>query len=248
MFWIAMNKFRKILDSIVDIFFVKKCVSCGQLLEYDTKEWLCEECKNEWIGAKQEKCDFCNKPQTKCSCGFYKLTHDSVRHLALYRAAESDSVTNRIVYALKESNNKEVFDFVAHEMVNEIIPKSLENTVCVSAPRSIGAIRKNGYDHSKKLARRVSELLDVEYVDALIHNGKKSEQKQLKQREERLINVGKYCCINKKMIEKIKGKNVLLIDDIGTSGATTYVCTGILKNAGALQVNCILCAKNESDG
>ena len=242
-----MKDFRKILDSICDVFFVKKCVSCGQLLEYDTKEWLCEECKNEWLGAKQEKCDVCGKAQTKCRCGFYQLSHDSVRHLALYRAAETDSVINRIVYALKQSNNKDVFDFVAHEMVNDIVPKSIENTVCVSAPRSVGAIRKNGYDHSKKLARRVAELLDVEYVDALRHNGKKSEQKQLKLREERLANVGKYCCVNEKTIGKVKGKNVLLIDDIGTSGATTHICTSLLKSAGALQVCCILCARNESD-
>ena len=239
---------KSFLDKLCDVFFVKKCVACGRLLEYDSEHSLCDECLNDWIGSKQEKCVVCNKEQTKCRCGFYQLNHDSVRHLALYRAAEVDSVTNRLVYALKKSNNVKVFDFVAREMVENIVFKSLDGTICVGAPRSVSAIRKNGYDHSKKLARKVAELTNTEYVDALVHKGRASEQKQIKHREERLENVRQNICLNNKSIDKIRGKRVLLIDDIGTSGATTHVCTELLKNAGAVSVCCILCARNESEG
>ena len=149
------------IKGVFDLFWVKKCVACDELLEYDTKEYLCPKCYAEWEAAKNERCPVCQKRECKCSCGNRnKLYVDFVRHLALYEPYEREYVVNRIVYALKNSNNDDVFEFVAHEMVKEFsLKENMRNTVIVSVPRNPSSIRKYGYDHAMKLAKRVAEWM-----------------------------------------------------------------------------------------
>lgn len=240
-----MNSIKRYIDSILSVIFVKKCIACRVLLEYDSDKKLCPDCEREWKESKAEICPDCYEEQIDCRCSFWRSNVDSVRHLALYSHDEIDSVTNRLVYALKKSNNDDVFDFVADEMVENLISrKNLYNTVCVSVPRNPKSIRKYGYDHAKKLAKRVADRLGVEYVDFLKHRGGKSEQKKLNYAQ-RIENAKNNCYVNESNIGKIKGKRVLLIDDIGTTGAMTGACTALLKQHGAYRVDCVLAAKNK---
>ena len=239
------NGIKNFLDSILNTVFVKKCVACKELLAHDSERMLCDACFEEWEDAKSEVCPDCLKEQIDCRCGVKSRYVDSVRHLALYSHYHTDSVPNRIVYALKRSNNDSVFDFVSDEMIKLLLPKTVYgNTVCVGVPRNPMAIRKYGYDHAKLLARIVAKKLGVEYADVLGHNGGRVEQKTLNS-EQRIVNARKNCYVIPSMADCIKGKRVLLIDDIITTGASLSVCAELLKNNGALRVDCIVAARNE---
>lgn len=242
-----MIDFKRLFGKIIDIVAVKKCVACGELLEYDCKDKLCAECKADWEIAKREVCPHCREAQVDCTCGFGRGSVDSVRHIGLYTNKEKDGVVNRIVYALKKSNSSDVFDFVANEMKNELLRgRHLDNTVLASVPRNPVAIRKHGYDHAKRLAKKLAELTGAEYVDVLGHRGGKTEQKMLN-KVQRIYNAKKNCFFKEEGAELIKGKNVLLVDDIGTTGAMMGACAELLKKYGAKRVDCILAARNEKN-
>lgn len=243
-----MNKFKKRILKFLDLFFVRKCVSCGELLAYDSDEYLCGECKVKWKEEKNIACSQCGKRQSQCTCGFGKKYVDSVRHLAIYDPEDREKVANNVVYALKKSNVDLVFEFVAREMkdtlVGEIDPK---DTVCTNVPRSPKSIKIYGYDHAKKLADFLADELGIEYVDILRHSGGKTEQKTLN-KEQRILNAREKCFVRKEVAYKIKGKTVLLVDDIGTTGAMTGVCAELLHGCGAKSVRCVLFAKNMRKG
>ncbi|MBR5315104.1 MAG: ComF family protein, partial [Clostridia bacterium] len=116
---------------------------------------------------------------------------------------------------------------------------------CIGVPRSPKNIRKYGYDHAKKLAKRLSEILEIDYADALFHKGGTVEQKKLDNLEKRRQNARNNCIIKEKQISKICGKKILLIDDIGTTGSMATACADLLKKHGALRVDCVLCARNQ---
>ena len=245
---IKIKKIRKIISKLLDVVFVKKCVACQELLPFDYDGYLCKDCLEEWTLSKSEVCPYCMKEQEKCRCGFHMSELDSVRHLAIYSPHDTDSVTNKIVYALKRSNVDAVFEFVSSEMCKSLITnKSNKNTVCVGVPRNPKAIRKHGYDHAKKLAKQVAEDMGFEYVDALYHKGGGMEQKELKNQALRMENAKKNCYIKPKCVERIRGKRVILIDDIGTTGSMANACCKLLKKNGAYCVECVLCARNESN-
>ena len=162
----------------------------------------------------------------------------------LYQDDDKQKVSNRVVYALKKSNDESVFEFVANEMVENIIDtKRLDNTVVVGVPRNPNSIKMYGYDHAKRLAKKVAEMLKVEYVDVLYHSGGLKEQKSLNS-QQRALNAKRKCYINSKKVSLIKGKRILLVDDMATTGAMTGACAQLLKDNGALVVNCIVAAKN----
>ena len=240
-----MNKLTKIIKSIINIATVRKCVACGELLEYDREGYMCHRCETEWFLLKREVCPNCFEAHVDCRCGFKKGYVDSVRHLVAYSNEEKDCVSNKLVYALKKSNDDDVFEFVANEMADNLINKSmLKNAVVAAVPRNPVAIRRYGYDHAKKLAKRLAQKLDVAYVDVLAHSGGKTEQKMLNmvQREQ---NARKNVYLISDNVCLIKNKTVILVDDIGTTGAMTGVCGEILKKNGAKRVCCVLAAKNE---
>ena len=240
-----MSRIKKWIEALSDLFFVKKCVACGELLEYDCGESLCSKCAADWDNAKRTVCPRCLQAESKCRCGFGSRYITSVRHLALYDHTDRELVINKLIYALKKSNNGEVFEFVAGEMAEILVnKKDLRNTVVTNVPRSPVSVRKYGYDHAEKLAVRIAERLGLEYVKALGHSGGKKEQKSLNMLQ-RQFNAKKNCFFREGNAEKIRGKTVLLVDDIGTTGAMTDACAALLKRNGAAEVHCILAAKNK---
>ncbi|MBE6642826.1 MAG: ComF family protein [Ruminococcaceae bacterium] len=240
-----MNKITKWFNRVLDIFYVKKCVACGELLTYDHDGYLCPKCEDEWTEAKELLCEHCMEMQKNCRCGFGRQYVDGVRHLAIYDHDEHDYITNRIVYALKKGGFVEIFDFVSEEMANELVEKRmLQNAVVVNVPRNPKSIKKYGYDHARKLAVRLADRLELEYVDFLRHSRSKTEQKMLN-KEQRDLNAKTNCYARQKYAPKIKGKTVLLVDDIGTTGAMTGACASLLHRHGADKIYCILAAKNK---
>lgn len=97
-----------------------------------------------------------------------------------------------------------------------------------------------GYNHSKVLGKSVAELLRTPYKDLLVKVKNNKEQHKLSA-EERALNVlGVYSA---KRTDIIKGKTILLCDDIVTTGSTLRECSKILMKAGAARVICASIAK-----
>jgi len=235
------------LNKLLRIFYVRKCVSCGELLPFttlDNTQMLCAKCEEEWIEEKTEICNFCKKNQFNCTCGFSKSSVDSVRHLAIYSSDDRDSVCFKVIHSLKKNNNKILFDFATDEMIKHLIPKfDTAKTVIVSVPRNPQTISEIGHDHALLLARSISHKTGIKYIPALKQAKGAKVQKNLN-KSEREQNARRFIHFKEKIKNDIAGKTVFLIDDVGTTGATTGVCAELLKLHGAVKVHCILFAKS----
>ena len=105
--------------------------------------------------------------------------------------------------------------------------------------------RKRGYNVPERMARAVAQAVDVPLVpNALYRVSKKRHQVGLSL-QERLINVaGAFRVTDPELVE---GKQVLLVDDIITTGATVTACTQALLAAGAQSVFAVALAAAEND-
>ncbi|MCX7958763.1 MAG: ComF family protein, partial [Deltaproteobacteria bacterium] len=65
-------------------------------------------------------------------------------------------------------------------------------------------------------------------------------------REERLNNLRGSFAVKKGGCSFIEGKNILLVDDVYTTGATASICAGLLKESGAKSVSLFVLARGES--
>ncbi len=229
---------KNLLKRIAFFLSVPRCVCCHEHLDFDDSG-ICKTCLKAYDNNKERNCSRCAKKLSYCSCpSAYLLSKRVRKHAKVYRYnyQKNDSPQNRILYALKEANRSDVFDFLADELT-EAIQNSLDlnpdtkRYLITSVPRRGVAIRAFGYDHSKVLGQRVAKRLGIKYQQLLKSKAKKPQKGMMG--EQRRENAR---FVYKRRIPSIKGMKIIIIDDIVTTGASVGRCAELLRRLGAKEV------------
>jgi ComF family protein len=109
----------------------------------------------------------------------------------------------------------------------------------VPVPTATGRVRQRGFGHSELLAKQISYRLKLPYRPLLRRLG---QSRQLgATREIRLKQLdGRFAV---RSVDSVRNKNVLLVDDVLTTGGTLIAATKALRAAGAGRVDALLFAK-----
>lgn len=113
----------------------------------------------------------------------------------------------------------------------------------VPVPLHPSRLKMRGYNHAALLAEGLAQKLEQPYVaQCLIRIINTKPQYKLK-KEERLRNIKDAFSLNTKCVRLVKGKTIVLVDDITTSFATLSECAKVLKHSGAAYVIGVTLAK-----
>lgn len=111
------------------------------------------------------------------------------------------------------------------------------NIECVAPiPLVEERLSQRGFNQSALIARLVAESLHLPYEEHLLMRVKDTQKQSKKKRTERLQEMLHKFINNPSVTVDIKGKNILIIDDIYTTGATLYAAAYTLKKNGARHV------------
>ena len=111
----------------------------------------------------------------------------------------------------------------------------LKNVDIITAvPISPERFKERGYNQSLIISREISKLSGIETVELLERRVQGASQRELLL-EARQHNENKFC-IKHNACEMAKGKSILLVDDILTTGNTLNRCGELLRKAGAAWV------------
>lgn len=151
-----------------------------------------------------------------------------------YSACRYDNFVKNIIYRLKNG------DKYLHKPLTDIIAENLQKLgaqfdVIITVPVTKKVKKQRGYNQSELIARRLAKKTGIPFINALEKTKETLFQKNCAAGERRK-NVEKAFKVNSK--EDIKGKSVLIADDIITTGSTLSECALILKKAGAKNVIC----------
>ena len=234
------------------IFLVHKCVGCRRILDHKHfDDAFCPSCRELYLGARMEICPECSLEAEKCRCVPKLLEKDKIlalRRLFFYSKSKSGEVQNRLIYYLKRNKSKRVSAVIAGELLPIIYDELAkfeigQNPIIVGIPRSRGALYEYGFDQAEMLCRAIAEQSTLEYCAVLKRRRGGRAQKSLTAGERRK-NIKNAVYVDKREIEKIKGKAVVLIDDVVTTGASMSACVHILRESGAKNIICIAVASN----
>ena len=213
--------------SILNLLYPPKCVICGNILEESIQnvEFACKNCKTK-LEYYRRDCEF---------------LHGIGSFDALVFSFQYKDVIRKLILDYKFENKKYLYDFFAHELAFRIKKFCLKNTVqidfIIAVPISFKRYLERGYNQSLLVANKISQILNIPIAKhCLIKYKNNKRQSELSHYERKKNAEGVYKILSNK---KINGKNILLIDDIYTTGATVNECSITLKNAG---VNYILVA------
>ncbi len=217
------------------------------------REWTCAVCKAELFG-EDYFCPDCLKKlpfigSKKCNhCGRSALLNEEYCDTCKNFFVSVDIARSVFDYTGKISLLIKKFKFngekhLATPFVKYMLPVMLKNfprtDVITFVPMTEKSQKKRGYNQTELLAKGLSEKTNIPLVNAVVKKKETPKQVKLK-RADRLKNLqGSFGITDK---NSIKGKNVLLVDDVLTTGATAETIAKLLKEKGAERVYLITVA------
>ena len=217
--------------SILGAFYPNTCAGCGTVIS--EAEFLCEYCMSMIERTDLSKfCLKCGNNKKSCSCNKYVLHYNGCA-APFY----NDGIAKRIMYSYKFRRNESNSEFIARQMAlcvkQSFYDVKLDAVCCV--PIELYKGLKRGYNQSRELAKELSMILNLPLVENALGCNEKRLPQYKADKKERFENVKGMFYPN----VSLRGRKVLLVDDIKTTGATLDECSKALFKAGAVDVYCV---------
>ena len=218
----------KLKGMALDLLFPQHCVGCGK-----EGEFLCYSCRQSLPRITPPLCPRCGRPQPSgilCpSCVSWSAKIDGIRSPFRF-----DGAMREAIHQLKYRNLRALAVPLAKLLQDYLITDPVPAEVLVPVPLHRKRLRERGYNQSSLLARQLGKLANLPVVDdCLIRQRHAPPQARTATVEERQSHVtDAFACRD----HRLRDKQVLLIDDVSTSGATLDACAAALKIAGAVSV------------
>ena len=218
-----------ILELAISFIAPHNCIVCSR-----TGNMLCEACTQSSLKFQPSRCYRCHKATLQ-----HKTCQSCMRQTSLSRvwvAASYDKTSQKLIYKLK-------FDragTASHDIANilaEQLPLLPTDVVVTHLPTVPARIRIRGYDQAQLIAKRLAKNKRLRYQPFLsrIKNTRQvgaSRKNRFQQLE------GAFSAKN-----SVKGKHILLVDDVLTTGASLESAAKTLKKAGAARVEAAIFAQ-----
>jgi ComF family protein len=178
-------------------------------------------------------CPKCGRPQSSAilcsSCIGWQAEIDGIRSPFRF-----DGAIRKAIYQLKYGNLRALAELLAQWLNDYLVSNPVPGEVLVPVPLHHKRLRERGYNQSSLLAKELGKLTNLPVVDdCLIRQRYAPPQARTSTVDERWSNVANaFLCRDR----RLKNKQVLLIDDVSTSGSTLDACARALKEAGATTV------------
>ncbi|MFA6300802.1 MAG: phosphoribosyltransferase family protein [Candidatus Paceibacterota bacterium] len=211
----------RFLNTILDIIFPSKCILCNK---YGVD--LCLDCLKDAPTAERESANWIFP--------LYDYRHPAIKKsLWLLKYKGKKRLANVFAEIL--------YDKILEELSELEILQNFTKPVLIPIPLSPKRYRERGFNQAQLICEELIKINNLRYsVDIKLENSvlikprDTEHQARIKNRTARLKNIiGSFAVKNK---EKIKERNIILIDDITTTGATLSEAKKVLKHSGAKKV------------
>ena len=227
---ILLKNISAIYSAMTQFFFPSRCPSCKAYTQSEG-QW-CKSCFTEIS---------CNK----------NLSYDEeVRKYIspIIAIGKYDKGLRTLIHELKYKNNLSTLLYFApllHELDKNWQFNSFDMVVPV--PLHQNKLKKRGFNQVDKIFKNWAIEHKFNYCDILIRSKQTKSQFNLNQ-EERLLNLQNAFCLKENISTKyIEGKNILLVDDIFTTGSTMKNCAKVLLKHKATKVSGLVLASPFKD-
>lgn len=225
---------KYLLSYIKEALFSSGCIVCGEPIDIGAAlknpvYRLCPKCREKW--------------RNEISL---KKSDDNILTIAAY-SKKSESIAKAVILKAKKENYSELPLFIAYELSTAIKHLGLlpeKEAIITYAPRSQDKLEELGFDHMEYAAKELAKICDIHFYRAF-SNVHGREQKKLGA-SGRKENAENSIILRKNAESELNGKNVIIIDDVFTTGATLRRCRQLAVDSGASSVICATFAKTEA--
>lgn len=239
---------------LLNILFPQRCPVCCRLIKGGARGPICSSC---WAEARYIRPPFCAKCGRPLRLGFH-LTEapdywcGDCRSRTLYfrkarGAFEYEGVIKEAIHLFKYKGKSAIaheLSLMAADQFKALFPDDSFDLV-LNVPLHRKRLIDREFDQAWAIARELGRILSLEARNDLICRIKATPPQTSMAKQDRIKNVrGAFAAIKPSVIE---GKNLLLVDDVMTTGATVNECAKALLKAGAADVSAFTLARSSQD-
>lgn len=202
---------------LLSVLFPNICPFCGRVI--DAREYYCNACRELLPTVRRELSPPKNISRLYACCWYSGIARAAVHMLKF----------GCLIYPA------DAFGVMMSDKLRGAAADAL-----VPVPSGLLSVEKRGFSPADVIAERISIRLEIPIENALTADIDKVEQKSLT-RKSRILNAQK--CFHIAKNADLRGKRLLLIDDVTTTGSTLSTLAGLLLNAGAADVSAAVFAK-----
>jgi ComF family protein len=239
-----MAMLRGILNGLVDIIYPKTCLACKGSLKGKSSidNLVCQEC---WRNIKRNippLCRCCGRHletrPPRAAAGFTKhICPACIRKKLYFDRAFSPCLYEGVIKELIHEFKYKGKDYLGQTLSNLMIEYIKEYNVpikyldfVIPVPLHKTRLREREFNQAQVLGRCISAEFNKEMLDGCLRRHRYTKTQTDLETSERLLNVKGSFSVDKR--EVVNGKNILLIDDVLTTGATASEAAYALKDAG----------------
>ena len=221
------------LDGVIGALAPHVCVICGC-----EGSLVCAWCAPDALMTVPERCYRCSVVSGESAVCSKCRKHSPLQHVwvaGLYQGAAKD-----LVHALKFARAKAAAQIIG-DLLHDAVPALPQGTVVTYIPTATSRVRLRGYDQAQLIARAFAGNRGLQVCTLLRRQGQTRQVGA--NRKHRLEQAAKNYAVSD--MHAAKGAEILIIDDILTTGATLESAAKVLKAAGAKRLHAAVFAQKQ---
>ncbi|MBB5036101.1 ComF family protein [Prosthecobacter dejongeii] len=251
---------QKTCQVVLDGFYPRLCRHCEVLLPHEAPRqgvgaWFCGTCQQDMEATTAPYCSVCGEMFSgamteafRCqNCTGHRVAYDFA--VAGYQISEPvREVIHRYKYGRDLSLRAALADLLLPALEDpRLASEDLRRWLLVPVPLHFSRQIWRGFNQSWELCRQISQRTGIPAAQSLSRQTRTVAQAHL-QRRKRLANLRGAFALSHRFSwrppQELKGRNILLVDDVLTTGATAHECAKVLKQqAGVEKVVVITAAR-----
>lgn len=223
--------------NVLSLIYPPRCLSCGGLVE--SNSGLCVSCWQDTPFIGGLICDMCGTPLPGQSeeieycdnCMTDPFSWDKGRAALMYR-----DVGRQLVLRLKHGDRHDIAGPAGKWMAQRVPGLIIKDPLICPVPLHPIRHISRRFNQAALLSNAVAHELNAEHCPDALQRHKRTQKLDGKTRAERFSHLKGAISVNPKYKNLISERNIVLVDDVMTSGATLSTCSEALVGAGAAQI------------
>lgn len=220
---------KNIFSSTLHLFYPHNCTGCGSdLLPAD--DLLCLRCYHNLPHT-----DFASLPNNQIEKDFWGRIELVAAYSQFYFAKEF--LIQHLIHQLKYKGDTKIGFYLGGIMGKTLLNSNRFSGIDALLPLPLfpGKERKRGYNQATVICNGISSIMNIPVLNGAVIRQQETETQTRKHRTERWENVRSSFKVAKP--GELRGKHLLLIDDVVTTGATLEACGNVILQQGDIKLS-----------
>ena len=239
----GQSLFAEICNSLQELIYPPslECLVCDAPIDSERSYNLCDRCirKLEWNVGKT--CALCGKAMREGSP--HNLCHDCMKYGRKFDRGIScttyGSMERKLIQDFKFNGKSYVGRVLGEIMCDRLKDELLDTDVIIPVPIHPHRLRVRGYNQAEILAEVINQKMHIPLACKTLLRKDDTVARKYLDKDDRRATIQNAFYVRDDKKDIVEGCNVMLVDDIMTTGSTADACSVALKQAGASEVTLV---------